>query len=544
MLQRLVGKSRRWLLLSGLALLCPAPARPQAGSPPGSARQAARPPATEQQILRVQGLLEQGNLAGARDLLDRYLKEQPQEAGFANLLGIVEAREGNYRAAEAAFERAIAHAPGFANAYLNLGRLYQEQTGGDADAGRKALGVYQRLLRHRPDHAEANYQSAVLLQLLGSYRASLAHLVRLPAELQASAQALAVRCADYVGLRDQTQADEAAARLLAHADFSEPDAVSILPTLAAHGRDDLAARLLEGAARRGQVSPESIHRLGLLYERQGQLEQARATMEKSATTGRPLVPLLVDLARVAHKQKDFQGALGYLAHARDLEPQNAGLHYFFGLVCVDLNLGAEAHLALSKAVGLDPNHPDYQYAMGVVSSYRHDPAEALPYLQKYIQLRPQDWRGRLALGAVHYRSKDFPAARRELREALKAPETAAAAHYYLGSIARQEGRLEEALGELGQALRGNPDYADALAELGQCHLQRKEHQAAERALARALEIDPGHYAANFNLLTLFSRTRDARQEAQARRFDEVRQRREERAQEFLRGIGVRPYGDQ
>jgi len=60
------------------------------------------------------------------------------------------------------------------------------------------------------------------------------------------------------------------------------------------------------------------------------------------------VSSLLELARVAHKQRDYQGALGYLAHARDLEPGNASLHYDFGLVCLDLNLVAEARNSLRR----------------------------------------------------------------------------------------------------------------------------------------------------------------------------------------------------
>src|SRR5262249_3882805 len=141
------------------------------------------------------------------------------------------------------------------------------------------------------------------------------------------------------------------------------------------------------------------------------------------------VPLLLELARVAHKQRDYQGALGYLAHARDLEPNNAKLHYYFGLVCVDLNLVAEAGNSFEKAVKLEPDNPAYNYAMGATPAYRHDPAEAVPYFEKYLKSKPQDPRAKLALGDALFRAKDYDAALPWLTEAVKFPETAAAAHY-------------------------------------------------------------------------------------------------------------------
>jgi tetratricopeptide (TPR) repeat protein len=72
-------------------------------------------------------------------------------------------------------------------------------------------------------------------------------------------------------------------------------------------------------------------------------------------------------------------------------------------------------------------------------------------------------------------------------------------------------------------------------------LMKKEYEPAGKLLRRALEINPNHYAANFNLLTLYARTKDEREAAQAARFEEVKKLREEMAQEFLRMVEVRPY---
>ncbi|MBO0862031.1 MAG: tetratricopeptide repeat protein [Chloracidobacterium sp.] len=114
-----------------------------------------------------------------------------------------------------------------------------------------------------------------------------------------------------------------------------------------------------------------------------------------------------------------------------------------------------------------------------------------------------------------------------LTEAVKGPDTAITAQYYLRSIAREEGRLDEAVQELQQALKADPNYADALAELGGCYLMKKEYEQAGKLLRRALVINPNHYAANFNLLTLYTRAKkDGREAAQVARFEEVKKLRE------------------
>ncbi|MBO0862032.1 MAG: hypothetical protein J2P21_26780 [Chloracidobacterium sp.] len=118
----------------------------------------------------------------------------------------------------------------------------------------------------------------------------------------------------------------------------------------------------------------------------------------------------VELARVAHKQRDYQGALGYLANARDLEPNNASLSYFFGLVCLDLDLVAESlktFQTFQTALKIEPENPAYNYARGVASVFRHDPSEAIHYFEKYSRLKPQDALGKLALGAALFRAKQY-----------------------------------------------------------------------------------------------------------------------------------------
>ena len=362
-----------------------------------------------------------------------------------NFLGVLEAQEGHYEAAETRFREALARAPQYTDAALNLGRLYQENAAKDAGALGKALRVYEGILQYEPDHVEARYQSAVVLHAQGEFARSLEHLDRLPAADQERPASLALRCGNQAGRGDRAKADEAADRLLDRLDVTEDDLRPILPDLLTHGREDLALRFLERLRAQGLASVEAQRQLGLLYEGRKDLDKARAVLEKAAESRTPSVTLLVDLARVAHAQHDDRGALGYLAHARAREPENAGVHFFFGMICVDLDLGVEAFDSLREAVRLAPDNPSFNYALGAVALHRRDPGEAIPYFKKYAELRPQDSRGPFAIGAAAFQAHDFPLARVELQKAAGRPETAAGAHYFLARIAREEGDLDEAV---------------------------------------------------------------------------------------------------
>jgi tetratricopeptide (TPR) repeat protein len=492
-------------------------------------------------LLNAQARLEASDLAGAREQLGDALRLYPTSPAVYNFLGVVEAEGRNYHAAEARFREAIARSPRYTDAYLNLGRLYQEHADEDEDAATKALRLYGALLAFEPQHAEALYQSAVLLHARADFAASLARLDRLPGADQQRPGALALRCADLAGTGERAKADEAAARLLDRRDVEEPDVRPILPALSAHGAQDLGVRLMEALRLRGKTSAEGLQWLGAAYEKQDRLEMARQVLEEAAHARPASVPVLLDLARVADKARDYKGALGYLAHARDLEPANARIHFFFGMVCVNLDLGVEAFNSLSEAVRLEPENAYFNYALGAVALNRRDPSEAIPFFEKYARLRPEDIRGRLAIGIAAFKGGDYDRARPELTAAAARAETAAAANYFLARIAREQNDNDEALRLAQKAVEANPGYADAHAELGLLYVRKREPEKAAAALARCLELDPDNYLGNYHLLMLYQRTKDAREAAQSERFEALKKKQEEAADEFRRVIEVRPY---
>ncbi len=482
-------------------------------------------------------MLERNDLAAAKAATEAGLREHPSDPALHNFAGVIDAQQGATERAEAHFRTAIRLAPRAASPYLNLGRLLMEQS-----AEAKALDVYRQLLGVEPSNVEALYQAAFLLARAGQFRESRGLIERLPDDARGRPQALAVFVADLVGIGDSARLADAVKALANHPELTSADVMSVLPAFERATHDGVVQQLLESLDKRGLASVEALQQLGAIHARHARYADARQVLERAAGAGgQPSVSLLMDLARVAYKAGDAKGALGYLAHARDLEPSNASVHFFFGMACIDLNLGAEAYESLKKAIALDPENPFINYALGAVSIQRHDASEALPYFEKYVRLKPDDPRGRFALGAARFYSNQLEAARTDLQQAAAHPETAAGAHYFLGRIARQLNDLDTARGELDQALRANPRYADAWAELGLVQTRAEQYADAEQSLAKALSIDPRNYAATFNLSTLYSKTKDPRRDEQAARLATLQEQRAAQAQEFLRIVEVSPY---
>ncbi|HEX4320529.1 MAG TPA: tetratricopeptide repeat protein [Acidobacteriaceae bacterium] len=524
--------ARRWVLLLAVAgFAWSAVSAQQSGD------------AYRQSVLAIQQQIDSGNLDGARSAITQAAKQYPDNGGLENLLGVVEVQQGHVSAARQAFSVAVHHDPRLVGAYLNLSRLDMETAAHDAAARAEALSMSEKVVRIEPANDEAHYQIATILAWEKSYARSLAELERLSLRAQGAIGAKAIACEDHAELGHREATDKTAHMLASDPDLSEEDADPCVFALRSAHRAALIVTLLSAAAERHPLSPAGLRTLGLAQEADGKLDQARATLEKAFAGDNTSAGILIDLTRVAKAAGDNQRALGYLAHARDLRPKDATLPYEFGVICLRMGLYAEARKAIGAALGLDPDNPDYNLGMGLVVSFSEDPAQAMPYLQKYHALRPQDPNGLLALGDAAFRAKDYGTAVVWLKQAVPHPATAAEAHYYLGRIARREGRVSEATSELKESLRLLPNQASVLAELGQIAVTQGNNSEASEYLERAIHLDPDNYGGNYGLLLLYARTNDPRREQQAKRFEDVKDKSDERDTEMMRSLEIRRDGE-
>jgi len=519
--------------LALVALLAAGDARGSAAAVP----QNVAPDATLQEIA---SRLQREDLAGAMSAAGAAVRQYPDDPALQNLAGVVAAQSGDAAAAETHFKSAIRLSPRQPAPYENLGRLYQERTAVDPSARSKALDIYRRLLDVDPSSQEALYQAGALLALQGRFAESQALLARLPEDIRARPQISAVLTIDLAGADKLAAANASAARIASHPDLVAADVVALGPAFEHVANDDAIKQLLEALDGRGLATPESLLLLGQLHIRHRRYTEARTVLERALSVSPDSVPILIDLARVVDKSGAHEKALGYLGHARTLAPDDVTVHFLFGIVCVEMELGAEAYESMKKAVTLAPNHPGVNYMMGVVSLQRHDPSEAVPYFERYLQLQPDDARGRLALGVAKFQSKDFEGASATLAQAADRMETAAGANYFLARIARQANNLPEARRRIDLAITADANSADAWAELGLLQTRAQDYAAAEQSLQKALSLQPENYQATVNLTALYTRTRDPRLAEQNARLQELQKKREQHGQDFIRIVQVVP----
>lgn len=487
----------------------------------------------------IEQLIRENRLSAARTELLKELKADENEADLWNLLGVVDAQQGDAAGARDAFERAVRLAPRLESAWLNLGRLYM-MSAGDKDALDRALAAYQTALRLNPASPEAHHQLGLLLQWKGRFRESLEQLDALGEPDGSRRTAVALRCADEAALGNTGRATEAAEMLLRDPGLEEPDVVAILPAIESRN-DQVVIRLIEGLAARRLATNATLPRLAAAYERKGNFEESRRVYESAFRNSPVSASLLLDLARISWKQKDYPGTLGYLAHARELEPKNPAIHFLFGLASNEMGIPVEARKSLEKALEFAPDNPYYNYAMGAVLLEWSEKAQAIPYLKKFLALKPGDARGRLALATAYFSVLDNEHARAELKPLVEIPQTRAGAEYLLGRIAAQEDDWNTAAGHFRKLVEIEPNAPEGHAELGAALLELHDAESARRESDAALSIDNDNYVANRTILRMYQLSGDARAKDQTERLRKLVAKKEQSARLLERTIEVRPW---
>jgi tetratricopeptide (TPR) repeat protein len=493
-----------------------------------------------QALLSIQEAIQAGDLTQASRLIDESIKRHPLEGGLLNLRGIVHARRNELAEARQDFAEAVRLSPGLTPGWQNLARACQLEAEQELSSIPCAIDAWQHVLRWRPGDAEARQSLALLHAKQGRFAESLRFIEELPAREASSSRDLAIRCFDLSAVGQIAGAKKVASQLAAHTDFSESDLDGLQAAMELPRSAQVTVTLIEALDRRHAASLASLRRLALAYEQLQRPSDARNTLERVAVLDPTNTAHLLELARLADASKDYEGALGYLGHARDLAPDNPRIHFLFAMTAVKMNLPVEARKSLERALALDPENPGYNYAMGSVVLTTRDAGTASSYFQKFLKRNPTDSQGHYALGIAYFASGDFEKAKQQMRPLTDDPERAAGAEYFLGRMARLEGELDEATGHLQKSIKLKASFSESHTELARVYMLRGNLDAARAELDRALQLDPGSFQGNNELLVLYRRTHDSRAEKQAELLKKLDQDRSRRAELMLRTIEVRP----
>jgi len=161
--------------------------------------------------------------------------------------------------------------------------------------------------------------------------------------------------------------------------------------------------------------------------------------------------------------------------------------------------------------------------LGVALLEQFRPKEAAEEFRRALKIDPRLTLARTNLAIALYNLPDVDASRAEAETAAAAAPDSPQPHYVLGLIAKQQGRVDDALASFRRVLSIDARDVGANVQLGQLLAQQKKYTEAIAAFRVALEEEPYNGTALYNLGTALLRS-GAREEGQAtmQRFQDLR----------------------
>ncbi len=310
----------------------------------------------------------------------------------------------------------------------------------------------------------------------------------------------------------------------------------------AQANDDEAAKAaFEEALRLNPNDARAHNDLGVLYEKQGRLDEALEAY-RAAVAAQPAFALAwSNLGDLAGRQGDHETAVAAFSKAVESAPEAVEHHYNLALHLAASGDRLRAVMRYEIALDLAPKHlrAMNNLALLLAEQGKNDEAQAL--LEQALALQPDFALARANLGNLHIALGRIEAGIQTYLDGLKADPNNAELHNGLGFHYAAQGRGEEARTHYEQALRAAPDYDRARINLARLHLDEgrleealvqmehltKKHpdnaelhvevgniqarlgryDAAAAAYQQALQADPNNEAAQRNLEVLSRKTR-------------------------------------
>jgi len=440
------------------------------------------------QLASILGL--QGKWRDALEYFQKAVQLAPGNLDFRRETAAVQWQLNLLPAAQTNLRYVLEKHPGDSGALLLLG-LVKEKTGDYASAA-QLLDSQFELVATQPERTVALFH-AVVESGQASRVAKIVDVLKAHANEKSWARAIS-SCTELAMRGGDLQTSEALFSLIPLDDPVRPAAgFQLAKLLYDHTQPGQAKELLLQLKSQGVENPDLESLLGNCLESERQPEQAIAAYRRAIAANPSRIDLYEDLISLLLYQHKAADALPIAKQALTVAPNDSRPWVWKGNVDLARNAYKEAMDSYTRAVRLDKGNADAVFGVAGAYYVTGQGEAAISECKAGISRFPRDPRfyisyAEMLLGSpdalrLHAQTKDL------LQKALTLAPQSAQAHYLLGQIALQEGKLQEAEQDLLRSVESDPDRSKTHFALSRVYrrMERTDQAAKEFSIFQKLK---------------------------------------------------------
>ncbi len=235
------------------------------------------------------------------------------------------------------------------------------------------------------------------------------------------------------------------------------------------------------------------HYNGFNYQQLGQPEVAARYYTKVLEINDTYVNSQFNLGIVYRQMQKLEESEQCFQKVITLDPKDHEAYYYLGLLSAEKARPDRALEYFNKVLALKPDYADAYIQKALIYAEKNEMENALHCYSSILQFDPQHATAHKSLGII-YRSflNNIAEAEKHFFEAVKLNKTDHESYYYLGIIANDQKRFEEAIAYFDKSIQLNATYINSYLEKAYALLQLYHDGEALAIYEAVLQIEPGN----------------------------------------------------
>lgn|SRR5215469_6095724 len=431
----------------------------------------------------------QGKWKDALESFQKAVDLAPQNLDFRRETAAVQWQLGLMSAAEKNLQYVLTKHPGDPGGILLLG-LVKEKTG-DYGKAAELLDSQFELVISQPERTVALFHSVVQSRQQDKI-GKIVDELKLHANDEQWEDAIS-RCIQVAAMGGYLETARTLFSLLPDSNpVQAPAGFQLAKLLYTRSQVSQAKELLLQLAEHGVVSADLQALLGNCFESEHQPELALEAYQRAIQMEPSRIDHYEDLISLLLYLRRTKDTLALVKQALAIAPNDARPWVWKGNVDLHRNSYKDAMEDYKHAAVMDSSNPDALYGISAAYFVTGQTEAAIDECKAGITRFPNDARFYVAYANMLLASPDAikleAQGEKLLQKAVKLAPQSAQAHYLLGQLAMQQGKLKEAEAELLLSVQSDPDRSKAHFALAGVYRRMRRLDEAAKEFARYQEL--------------------------------------------------------